>query len=66
MQRRVYLAEPTQTPLGRQLRAPVSVAHMALLDLRERTRGWCQTNQNSLEKRPTPALIRPRKVGATR
>lgn len=29
--------------------------------------GWrcCQTNQNSLRKRPTPALIRPRKAGAT-
>ena len=28
--------------------------------------GWCQTNQNSLGKRPTPALIRPCKADATR
>jgi hypothetical protein len=28
--------------------------------------GCCQTNQNSLRKRPTPAFIKQRKVDATR
>jgi hypothetical protein len=54
---------------------PVLALHCVLLPINvmrlitvmpERPERCCQTNQKSLEKSPTPAWIRPRRVDATR